>query len=169
MHKPILFLDYDGVVNTVIWEHNPVENTWQARYAGPGDGRVNNEQAVQWVSELCKQFDMDIVVTSTWRLSDNYKECLLRGGLREGINIIGAVSTDYHTSRAEQINEWLEANPQVKTRFLILDDDLVDMSPFGYIADLHFIRCTTNGGFQIEEYEEAREKMNTILDKTRSD
>ena len=84
----IVFLDYDGVVNTVIWEYISDENKYRCNYADPHDNKVNNYQAVQWLSELCQRFKADIVVTSTWRKWDNYAQCLRNGGLREDIHII---------------------------------------------------------------------------------
>ena len=59
----VLFLDYDGVVNTPMWN----EKGTICRYNMPKDGKVNNFQAVQWISEFCQKFHFQIVVTSTWR------------------------------------------------------------------------------------------------------
>lgn len=159
----VVFLDYDGVVNTVIWEVNRDTGKLSANYSFPSLGRVNNYQAVQWLSELCTKYDIDIVVTSTWRLSDNYKKCLTDGGLRSGINIVGRVTRNNALTRAEQINLYLNSHSSIGNKFIIIDDDDVDMSPFGYNNAEHFIKCTTNGGFQLEEFEEAEKKVQRIL------
>lgn len=158
----ILFLDYDGVVNTLMWYRDKETSKYKARYHGPKDGRVNNYQAVQWVSELCWKYSLDIIVTSTWRGSDNYKECLRNGGLRSGIPIRGCVCLNHSLNRAGQINQYLQMHPDVGNHFLILDDEVVDMKPFGY-DDEHLVRCTTNGGFQYEEFHTACNLLDNLL------
>lgn len=151
----VLFLDYDGVVNCVMWEFDPTSSKYVSRYGCPKDGKVNNYQAVQWVSELCQKYNIDIVVTSTWRLFDNYQRCLIDGGLRQGIKILGRVSLDNNLSRAAQIHQYLQEHPEIGDQFIIVDDDNVDMSEFGYDRLLHFIQCSTNAGFGYEEFERA--------------
>ena len=73
----ILFLDYDGVVNTPMY----VPGKDFPRYNFPVDNKVNNYQACRNVSLLCKHTNSKIVVSSTWRKYTNYKECLYNGGL----------------------------------------------------------------------------------------
>ena len=90
MKSRICFLDYDGVVNTPMWN---AEGT-VCSYGFPKQGKVNNFQAVQWLSEACQKFGYDIVVTSTWRLHDNYKDCLINGGLRAGMGYCGTSSIE---------------------------------------------------------------------------
>lgn len=161
----ILFLDYDGVVNSVIWEYREADGKFIARYSGPRDNKVNNYQAVQWISELCQKFSIDIVVTSTWRKSDNYKDCLVNGGLRNGINIRGRLPLDdYRKTRAELINEYLEENWFIGDQFIIVDDEVVDMSPYGYCNEEHFVRCLTNSSFQLEEFGVACELVSKLTE-----
>ncbi len=81
----VLFLDYDGVVNTPMWD----ETGEKCTYNFPQDNKVNNFQCVQWVSEFCQKYGYSIVVSSSWRNRENYRECLLNGGLRDGIEILG--------------------------------------------------------------------------------
>lgn len=69
----VVFLDYDGVVNTPMWNADGT----RCSFGFPQDNKVNNFQCVQWVSEFCQKFNYSIVVSSTWRLDDNYKECLI--------------------------------------------------------------------------------------------
>lgn len=159
----VMFLDYDGVVNTIQWVYNKETNKYENNYGYPRQGKVNNWQAVQWISELCQKFNIDIVVTSTWRMWENYKECLVRGGLRKDIKILGKVSLDSRKTRAEQINSYLLENPSINNQFIIVDDDVVDMSPFGYDNKNHFIQCRTNAGFNLEEYAKAKEIVENLL------
>ena len=75
----IVFLDYDGVVNTPIWNSSGTNCTFNF----PEDNKVNNFQSVQWVSEFCQKFNYKIVVSSSWRFYTNYKDCLYNGGFGE--------------------------------------------------------------------------------------
>lgn len=161
----VLFLDYDGVVNTVMWEGTPNADDicYRRRYADPTDGKVNNYQAVQWVSELCQKHNIDIVVTSTWRKWDNYKECLINGGLRKGINILGKVSEDHTLTRAGQINKYLKDHPEIGQDFIILDDEYIGMSYFGYSTKRHLIQCRNNAGFGLEEFDLADSLVKDLL------
>ncbi len=75
----MFFLDYDGIVNTPLWSADGKKCT----FGYPFDNKVNNFQCVQWVSEFCEKYNYSIVVSSTWRLHNNYQECLQNGGLRK--------------------------------------------------------------------------------------
>lgn len=64
----VVFLDIDGVVNSLIWEGDDF---------GFGDvhrRRVNNFQACKWVSKFCKENDFSVVISSSWR-SDGLEKC----------------------------------------------------------------------------------------------
>lgn len=142
----VLFLDYDGVVNNIIWN----EDGTRARYGQPFHGKVNNRQAVQWVSEFCQKCGYSIVVTSTWRLHPNYKECLIAGGLREGIEILGC--TKNLGNRGKEILNWLDNHPGVE-QWLVIDDENC-FRDYPEILE-RFVQCTHNGGFNLEEFHTA--------------
>jgi len=140
-----VFLDYDGVVNTPMWDADGKE----CRYNFPEDNKVNNFQCVQWVSEFCQKYHYDIVVTSTWRFDTNYADCLRNGGLRDGIEILGKTPTLYGKTRGDEIRAYLEAHPEVE-RFLIFDDD----SDVEGMED-HLVLCSCYTGFGIADFQEA--------------
>lgn len=142
----IVFLDYDGVVNTPMWNKDGT----RCRFNFPSDNMVNNFQCVQWVSEFCEKHNCSIVVTSTWRLDDNYKECLINGGLRSGVKIVGATPFLHHKDRCEEIHAWLNEHPEVE-KFIIFDDD---DSGMGDLTD-HLVLCNTWRGFGLSEFHEA--------------
>lgn len=141
----ILFLDYDGVVNNIVWN----EEGTKADYGHPHRGFVNNRQACLWLSEFCEKHNYKIVVTSTWRLHPNYVECLYAGGLRKNVEVIGCVGR-LSAGRGAEIMEYLSHHPEVE-KWIVLDDE--DCS-VGYeeIKD-HQVLCLTNGGFNLEEFE----------------
>lgn len=145
--KPIIFLDYDGVVNTIYWREYPRAQGFKATFAFPSDGFVNNYQAICWLNELYRKYPFDIVVSSTWRFHSNYKECLYNGGLRSEISILGCTPRGTGC-RGDEIKEWIEEN-NFKGHFIILDDD----SDMGDYMD-NLVKCDTYNGFTVREYEE---------------
>lgn len=149
----IVFLDYDGVVNTIIWDADGKH----ADYNHPKDNKVNDFQAVQWLSEFCQKYDYSIVVTSSWARKSNYKECLINGGLREGIEILGCVSV-FDFDRPQAIRDYLAEHPEVKN-YIVIDDEFEDEMP-----PEHFVKCDDVIGFKFHEYylaEKLHKKQNT--------
>jgi hypothetical protein len=144
----VVFLDYDGVVNTPMWDASGKH----CKYNSASDNKVNNFQAVQWVSEFCQKYKYGIVVTSTWRYKDNYKDCLINGGLRDGIPILGKTPYLFNRTREFEIQMYLDSHPEIEN-FLIFDDDL-DM---GELRD-HLIKTNTTVGFTLVNYESATKR-----------
>ncbi len=140
----VVFLDYDGVVNTPLWYQK--DGQWKCRFGQPYDGKVNNEQAVQWVSEFCQKYGYGIVVSSTWRLSEDYDVMLIRGGLRKGIEILGRTPVLNGKDRGDEISQYLAENPDV-TGYLIFDDD----NDMGEHMD-RLVRCDPFNGFGQNEF-----------------
>ena len=150
----VVFLDYDGVEKTPMWKCNET-GKWYCSYNFPSDGKVNDFQAVQWVSEFCQKYNYSIVVSSTWRSSSNYKECLKCGGLRQGIEILGKTPEIWHddvdgkeirTYRGEEISQYLNEHPEVDN-YLIFDDDS-DMT----VHMDKLVKCNGATGFKCDEY-----------------
>ena len=164
--RNVVFLDYDGVVNRKMWTE--VDGKWVCRYGYPEDGRVNDSQAVQWVSEFCDRYGYDIVVTSTWRKYPEWEQSLRNAGLRTGIRILGATSLPTR-DRAEEISDYLAAHPDIGA-YLVFDDNqaLLRRKPHaeaeacslpeadGSHAE-HLILCCSDRGFGEAEYEKAVE------------
>ena len=121
-------------------------------YGFPRQGKVNNFQAVQWLSEACQKFGYDIVVTSTWRLDDNYKECLINGGLRKGIEVLGRTPRFSGQPRGTEIKAYLDEHPEIL--YYVIVDDEADMLPeqMG-----HFIMTNGDTGFNLSEFKRFEE------------
>ena len=143
----IVFLDYDGVVNTLMWD----ECGKKCGFNYPDDNMVNNFQAVQWVSEFCEKNGYCIVVTSSWRLQDNYIDCLNNGGLRDSVPVIGNTPYLRSSNRAEEIKQYLQTHPEIENYIII--DDLDEMES---LSD-HLILCNPDVGFGVSEYKKAVE------------
>lgn len=147
----VLFLDYDGVVNTPMWQLSS-KGEMCCNYNFPSDNKVNNFQACQWVSEFCERFNYSIVVTSTWRLHENYINCLYLGGLRDCVKVLGKTPDlrfDENKHREDEIRLYLDNHPEV-TNFIIIDDDPID----GF--DDHYVCCSQDCGFNFKEYCKAK-------------
>ena len=124
----ILFLDFDGVVNTPLLDAK--SQSWKMNF--PSDGCVNNKEAVALISKFCKAFDFNIVVTSDWRLdrANTWRQCLHNSGLDSSVQIVGNTPNLWCTSlefgRGHEIKQWLSEHPEVKN-FIIIDDDVTEM------------------------------------------
>ena len=155
-HKdfPIIFLDFDGVVNTIYYRFYNRDNQYKFRYANSADGLVNNEQAIQWLNELYNQFPFDIVVTSTWRTHCNYRKILYNSGLNIWISILGHTPNISGAERGEEITQWIIDNNEQNTDIIILDDD-EDMG----IMKSSLVKCDPYLGFTIYQYQECLKKM----------
>lgn len=147
----VIFLDYDGVVNNIIWGPNGE----RANYMHPSDKKVNDFQAVQWISEFCKKYNYGIVVTSSWiRMTDEWAECLINGGLRDGIQILGCVDPKID-NRSKAIAKYIAEHPEID-KYIIIDDEVV-------LPTTHLIQCHTSHGFGYGEFIEA-ENLHASLD-----
>lgn len=150
----IIFLDYDGVVNNLIFHTVDGEPDFYSQpleeYSGK-DYCVNDMQAVAWLNKICREFDCKVVVTSTWRGRSDYKECLYRAGFKG--DIIGRTTLEGSLAgyRGEQIAQWWHDNNNLQYKgidFIILDDD-TDMEPY---MD-HLIKTDTIRGLGYYEYQ----------------
>lgn len=171
-----LFLDIDGVINTIMIYDKPIENRRMICKDGfyfelnyPNDGRVSNEYAVRWLSKLCLEYNLKIVITSTWLIGHSLSEiksCLYFSGLNKDIEIIDGCFTNQFKNRGIQIESWFllkEIDPN-KSIFVILDDDK-DMQGFKYDFISYLIHCNTYTGFGIQEYQEACSKLDELIEE----
>ena len=148
--KNVVFLDYDGVVNTLMWD------TYGRKtgYNFESDGKVNNFQACQWVSHFCNLKNYMIVVTSTWRKNNTYAFSLRQGGLRDDVVIHSVTAILEGKSRADEILHWLKYHPWVEN-YVIFDDENCGYSNPGCPLGRHFILCDTTVGFMFNEFNKA--------------
>ena len=157
MKKLIIFLDFDGVVNTIYYREYPRLNKTLFNYAHAADGFVNNRQAIEWLNELYKRYDYEIVVTSTWRYSCDYKQILYNSGLDSSIEILGATPKLNDCKRGDEIAQWIIDNHMEDRDVIILDDD-DDMG----IMSNSLIKCDGLLGFTIYEYMECLQRFQDL-------
>lgn len=145
--KPIIFLDYDGVVNIRLWGNYSTQKNGKfcPSFANAADGYVNNYQGICWLNLMYEKCPYDIVVSSkAWRDEPNYKECLYNGGLNRIIKIIGTTKDVYKNqeySRGNEIKNWIQEN-NYNGPFAIIDDnsDIDDLKKF-------LVLCNSRVGF----------------------
>lgn len=131
MEYDVLFLDYDGVLNIIY----------------PGGYERFSKPLVANVSKLCKEFDLKIVVISSWKISPDYANYLYEAGLDPEVKVFGKTD-DLPGSREGEIKKYLQDHIYIN-RFIILDDGLFDeLRPYQ-------IRTTMAEGFNDAKYKEA--------------
>lgn len=117
----ILFLDIDGVLNSREWylrNKNSIESGLMYRCKEELD-----PNACDLVNELCTEFSLAIVISSTWRRLHTLgaiQQMLASRGLHAPV--IGATPQLRSGFRGQEVDEWLYDNPG-SIRHVILDDD----------------------------------------------
>lgn len=157
--RNIIFLDIDGVVNTIQIDTKPYEDKRRKRgkfyfdMCNSRDKRVSNRQAIMWLNKLCIETKAEIVISSTWRIDsdlEELKEILTNSGLLSEIKIVGKTPWLSGQTRGEEINVYLQENKNISA-FVILDDD-ADM---GDLKE-HLVQTNTYVGFTYNEYLKAK-------------
>lgn len=173
----ILFLDFDGVINTPIGideNGNIIDD-----YNSVKDGKVNNYVAVKLIERLCREFDLRAVVESRgWRnyMETNpdgtiryrpYKKYLENSGFDSSL-VEGHVPFISDKGKGHEIDEYLKCHQVDK--FIVIDDNdncvgnsiVSDPSLLRFKNEL--IVCDGDRGFTEREYKKAQE----ILRKERT-
>ena len=148
----ILFLDVDGVLNSV---------GSVLALGGPSD--CLDPVSVGLVARLCRETGAKIVVSSTWRIGrdvERLKEELARAGAPQLAEFIIDKTDTVPGIRGKQIARWLEAN-DFSGRYVIVDDDS-DMLPE---QKPYFVQTCYADGFRARHYTDAM----AILDPKHAD
>jgi hypothetical protein len=134
MDKTIyIFTDIDGVLNTV------TRNDW-------------SPVSCDLYDELCQEFDLRPVITSTWRVNHSKKD-LQRIFEYQGITTeIHDVTPVLNEGRGLEILEFLRENPC--DGYVIIDDNTRDIESVGLD---NVVKCRSWVGFTKEEYDICRE------------
>jgi len=133
----ILFLDIDGVLNSVrsciAFDGYPYSNSNYEKF---------DDIAVNLIRKLCKTTNTKIILSSTWRLFKGWDK------LYEVLNlpIIDKTPHKLSSTRGEEIDMWLSNNKVDK--YAIVDDDndiLVYQLPY-------FVKVDNTNGLSYENY-----------------
>jgi hypothetical protein len=133
MKNNYIFTDIDGVLNTIS------KNDW-------------NPLSVQLYDELCEEFNLKPVITSTWRVKHSISE-LSRIFQYQGVQTDIYDFTPIITTegRGGEIENWLSDNQY--DNYIILDDNIRDIESYGL---KNIVKCRSWLGFTKEEYEICR-------------
>lgn len=148
--KPVVFLDFDGVVETIYWEKDE-GGSWSYNIHKYGHDELNNKQAIGWLNKLYSKIPYDIVVSSTWRIGmtlEQLQTLITKSGFNPEIKVIGMTPRLYQ-QRGLEIQKWIDDN-NFKNKFIIIDDD----SDMCHLLPV-LVRCDCQLGFTIYDYQKA--------------
>ena len=113
MPRPVVFLDFDGVLNTPTrWGQNPPESALEPAL-------------VRRVSRFCDRAGACVVVSSTWRIDHSVERLrgfLAAAGFARTERIIDVTPDFCGRLRQDEILAWLEQT-STSSAWVILDDD----------------------------------------------
>lgn len=137
----ILFLDYDGVVNTD--EDKNSTPHFDAK-------------CIRYLNRFCEKNHFHIVVSSSWKNYYHYKEVLYSAGLHRSVIIDG--KTDECSSRSLEIKNYIKDHPYIDL-FMIIDDENLN----GF--EDYLIKTEYSKGFNREKYKEAMRLYDKLREK----
>jgi hypothetical protein len=153
----VIFLDIDGVLNSVEYARRTEFTDWPAGHIDP--------DAVARLNQLVERTSAKIVISSSWRKlldPEEMHRVLSEAGLVA--DVIGETPdffklefwerpVDGPFERGHEIQAWLDEHPEVET-FVIFDDD----SDMAHLLD-RFIQTDHQFGLQLEHVERAVELL----------
>lgn len=141
MTKPVIFLDFDGVLNSL-----------RSTLALGGCGeRQFDPVAVGLVSRLAEATDAAVVVSSAWRIGNDVLglRAILSGySVKLAQRVIDVTPRGFN-GRGAEIADWLASNPHQHNRSFVIVDDDADMLD-GQLP--HFVQTRHRDGFGVPEY-----------------
>lgn len=149
----VIFLDFDGVLNNDKWIHQVYANRNQyISFAEREQAEINPEKVLM-INNFAKEFDAQIVVSSSWRITHSLDELnvfLTIAGLeRKAIDI---TPRDYRGYRGAEVKAWLKEHPEV-THHVIFDDD------HDFDAEQPLVLTSWYTGLENEHIEQARKHL----------
>ena len=121
--RKIIFLDFDGVLNTEYYQGllQFQGKQWQDQY-----GAFFDPRAVRQLKRVIDTTDADIVVESSWKyLGLEAMQELWRVRNLPGRVIDITPSLTDNASKGEEIAAWLSEHATLDTRYVIIDDEYV--------------------------------------------
>jgi len=156
----VMFLDFDGVINTK--QGYDVNGSYRDNYNKTEDGKVNNYSAIKLINKLCKEKKLSVVVScKNWRNTNQktekgeyilrpYKQILYDSGLDDYTYIYGHTpATDFNKDM--EIKIYLEKHKEID-KFIIIDDEKEEISKE---LQEYTIICNKQNGFTQKEFKEA--------------
>jgi hypothetical protein len=133
MHKPVVFLDIDGVLNSKQWyAHNAASREGSSLRSSERRlwEKSIDPECVQRLNRILRQTGAVVIVSSSWRKKHALSEIVSilesRGFCGE---IDGTTSAIGMLSRTEEISEWLAENRPPGSAWVVIDDELTSALP----------------------------------------
>ncbi len=142
-----LFLDIDGVLTSC--------RTFKAQNAGRLWLKLD-PIAIEMIDRLCAEYNLTVVISSTWRLHVPRMDILLgAAGMKTKVH---HKPTPQLLGRAEEIHAWLQENDKDCYKYIALDDtDVFD----GDEWTQHKVITDPTEGFLYKHYLEAERILST--------
>ena len=149
----VLFLDIDGVICT------------NRAYVGSGQDQLKSilrtwdPISIQLVDRIAMDYNLSVVISSTWRQHYDVPLILLTHGFKASFHKNDITPNDART-RGCQIYDWLSANRDVKN-FVIFDDDTTGIEQ----TNLHPFQTVTSDtdGVLYSHYKKAQRILDAQL------
>ncbi len=151
--KRIIFLDFDGVLNTPKnWGKRPLIH-------------AITPELVKRVSNFRKEIDAHIVIASTWRKHFDIAEIqfMLEHHGFENAEYVIDYTPILEQQRQYEIMAWLQEHNDVEN-YVILDDNTGE-DPDWDLVDNHWVRVNFEVGLQYDDLHRAKEILRTVLYK----
>jgi len=171
----VLFLDVDGVLNSeATFKENHLASQ-KAKRAADFDkiahareffhplGHINTT-LVGRLNRIVRETGCKIVISSSWRILygvETMRGFLTQRGFEFADSIIDRTGSNSKDARGGEIQDWLDAHPEVKN-YVILDDDAQDIVG-DYTTKTHpnnFVHTRWTTGLQDEHAEQAIKILN---------
>ena len=154
--RKIIFLDCDGVINSIQWE--------AVRKDMPPASVIDDAvdpRCLERIVSICNETMAKIVISSDWRINWPFARTRLeRAGIPEGMIIdrtplLNVFPGKHHYSRGEEIQAWLDAHDDVYDYIII--DDREDFLPNQ--IRLHLVHINNWGGITEKDRQTAIEML----------
>jgi 16S rRNA C1402 (ribose-2'-O) methylase RsmI len=160
MFNAIIFLDIDGVLNTI--EHLKRQKI----KTGEATNKFWDPTACKHITLLCEYYHAKIVVTSSWRHEYTLKqlqEFFASNNIPDKfiIDVTTSIAPQQDESnycRGHEIQDWLQNNLNKTTSYIIIDDE----AQFLETQQDHVVRVDKHNGFSTKK---AVTKASNILEK----
>ncbi len=152
----LIFLDMDGVLNSGRWMQSDGYPMRSPLYTV---GHVD-PAAIAALSRIIELTDASIVVSSSaWNAEQVWSVLKARGRVDLSLRIIGETATswtghDHHMRRGLNIQKWINGNPEISKRFVIIDDS----SDMGHLRPW-WVQTTWNEGLTETEADECVRRL----------
>ena len=170
--KNIIFLDIDGVISPLYkgdTSLHDIEKIIQKLikknrlYKSLNTFELSNAyynwdtKAIEFVKNLCENFNAFIVVSSLWREGKSIEQLKLLFKIHDLENFVIDKTPELNLYRDKEVRQYLEEHPEIE-KFIIFDDNYEDAFTITYPNN--FVHCK-EGVISKENYELAKKILST--------